>query len=303
MTVLVILLAAATMLVLAVAMSFILGWANKTFHVEIDPRVEQVIEALPGANCGGCGCVGCAEYAEAVVAGALGPDKCPVGGAEVAARVAEILGVDLEQSWPYRPVVHCGATYGDRLQRAAYRGEPTCASANLISGVQGCTYGCLGLGDCERACRFDAIHMIDGLASVDYERCTGCGACERACPRHIISMAPFKSERMVAVACSNLDFGKDVKAVCKVGCLGCKACQRVSKVLDFADNLPRIDYDKYDAAFAADLAAAIDKCPAKRFVLVGKPSAADLAAVAGEEAPAVVTPTFETTVDKTDWYG
>ena len=303
MTTVVIILAAGTMLLLALFMAYVLGWANKTFHVEVDPRVEKVTEALPGANCGGCGFVGCSEYAEAVVAGKAPVDKCPVGGVSCATALAKILGIELEESWPYRPVVHCGATYEQRLGRVEYRGEPTCTGANLVGGVQGCTYGCLGFGDCVRACNFDAIHVIDGLATVDYNKCVGCGACEGACPRHIISMVPFKAEQMLVVACSNKDFGKDVKAVCKVGCLGCKACQRASELFKVTDNIPHIDYDKYDPENTHELQGVLEKCPMKRLMMIGKPSEKDLAAVAGEEAPEIVHADFKTTVDKTDWRG
>ena len=181
-------LAAGAMFVLAIAMAMVLGWANQAFAVYVDPRVEALIAALPGANCGGCGCVGCNEYAEAVAAGKLGPDRCPVGGASVAAKAAAIMGVEIEQSRPYRPIVHCRAHTGDRLKRVPYIGEQTCSGANVVAGVQGCTYGCLGLGDCVRACDFDAIHVIDGLATVDYQKCTGCGACARVCPRNALQV-------------------------------------------------------------------------------------------------------------------
>ncbi len=304
MTALIIILAAATMLVLAVFMAYILGWANEAFHVEVDPRVEQVDEALPGANCGGCGYVGCSEYAEAVVAGNAPPDKCPVGGSACAKAIADILGLELTESYPIRPVVHCGATYEDRLKRNEYRdGERTCAAANLVAGVQGCTYGCLGFGDCEASCNYDAIHVIDGLATVDYAKCVGCGACERACPRHIISMVPFKAERMLVVSCSNQDFGKDVKAVCKVGCIGCKACERFGKVFTVEDNISRINYEAYDPEHPDQVAKAVEKCPAKRLQYVGIPSRRDLDATADDELPAVVEAHPETTVDKTEFRG
>ena len=299
----VVILAGGVMLVLALFMAYVLGWANRAFHVALDPRVEAVSQALPGANCGGCGYVGCNEYAEAVVAGEIGVDKCTVGGVSCAAALAEILGVELNESWPYRPVVHCGATYGDRLKRSEYRGERTCASANLVSGVQGCAYGCLAFGDCQHACDFDAIHTIDGQTTVDYDKCVGCGACERVCPRHIISMAPFKVQQMLVVACSNKDFGREVKAVCKVGCLGCKACQRISDLFTVESNLPRIDYDKYDPDNSDDLLVALAKCPSKRLTFVGKPSPKDLDAVAGEEVPQVIQADFKSTVDETEWHG
>ena len=304
MTLLIIILAAATMLVLAVFMAYVLGWANKTFHVEVDPRVEQVGEALPGANCGGCGFVGCGEYAEAVVAGNAPPDRCPVGGAACAEAIARILGLELTASLPYRPAVHCSAATADRLKRNDYRdGERTCAAANLVGGIQGCTYGCFGLGDCAAACNYDAVHVVDGLSTIDYDKCVGCGACERACPRHVISMVPFKAERMLIIGCNNKDFGKDVKAVCKVGCIGCGACARFSESFSLTDNLPRIDYDRYDPGKPEEVAKAVAKCPASRIVSVGKPSEADLAAVADEKMPGVVEGKPSTTVDKTKWQG
>ena len=155
-------LAAAVLVVLAVSMAWVLGWA---FHVEVDPLVEAVVAALPGANCGGCGFVGCGEYAEAVVGGRAAVTLCAPGGTACAAELAQILGVEVDQTDPYRAVVHCAAGYGARLGRVPYEGEPTCAAANLVAGVQGCVFGCLGLSDCTRACDYDAIHTVDGLAS------------------------------------------------------------------------------------------------------------------------------------------
>lgn len=302
MTWVIIIIAGGAMLLLALGAAYVLGWANKAFHVAVDPRIEAVSGVLPGANCGGCGCVGCGEFALAVVEGKLSPTKCTVGGASCAAAIAAILGVDAEPTWPYRPIVHCGATLDDRLQKTEYRGEPTCAAANIVSGVQGCVYGCLGIGDCQRSCGFDAIHVRDGLATVDYAKCTGCGACEKACPRHIITMVPFKSEQMLAVTCSNKDFGKDVKAVCKVGCIGCGACARITSMLSMRDNLPSMDYGKYQPGHD-ELAASASKCPMKRLLMIGRPSERDLAAVATEDLPAIAQPDFKTEVDKTEWHG
>lgn len=302
LTWIVIVLAAGTMVLLAVAMSIVLGWANRTFHVEVDPQVEAIQEVLPGANCGGCGYVGCNEYAEATVKGDAAPNLCTVGGASCTAAVSEILGVETEETWPYRAVVHCAATYEQRLGRNPYLGEPTCTAANVISGVQACVYGCLGFGDCVTACDYDAIHAVDGLVVVDYDKCTGCGACARVCPRNIITMVPFKAERMMVVACANKDFGNDVRTVCSVGCIGCKACERVEELLQITDNVPTVDYDNYDPV-TATFEAAVDKCPRESLLFVGKPSAEDLAAVADEELPDRIEADFKTTADDAEWRG
>ena len=299
------LLAAGVLAVLAVAMGYVLGWANRTFRVEVDPKVEAILGALPGANCGGCGFVGCAAYAEAVVKRGAEVNLCAPGGRGCAEKLAQIMGVELTETFPYRAVVHCSASEDERLQRTEYRGEQTCGAANLVAGVQGCTYGCLGLGDCARACKYDAIEIVKGLAAIDYDKCVGCGACGRACPRNIITIVPFKSDRMLVVACSNQDTAGDVRAVCMVGCIGCRACTRAApELISMEGALPTINYERYDPEESGPaLEKALEKCPRKRLLYVGKPSEKDLAAVAHEELPEPVQADFKTTVDDTEWRG
>ncbi|MFZ7128527.1 MAG: RnfABCDGE type electron transport complex subunit B [Desulfobacterales bacterium] len=296
-------LSAGALLAMAVVFSYVLGWANKAFHVEVDPRITAILDVLPGANCGGCGFVGCSDYAEAIVGTDAPVNKCPVGGESCAAAVADIMGVKLTETLPYRPIVHCGAHTEDKLMRSEYRGERTCAAANLVAGVQGCTYGCLGLGDCVSACNYDAIHIVDGLSTVDYEKCVGCGACAKTCPRNIITMTPFKYERMLAVLCSNKDFGKTVKEVCKVGCVGCKACAKACSLFMVEDNLSSINYGLYCRDYEEDLKTAIEKCPQKKLVLVGKPSVKHLKETIDMEVPELIEADFKTTVDDTEWWG
>jgi Na+-translocating ferredoxin:NAD+ oxidoreductase subunit B len=136
--------------------------------------------------------------------------------------------------------------------------------------VQACKFGCLGFGDCVRACKFDALHIIDGLAVVDYVKCTGCAACSRACPRNIIEMAPFGCENMMSVACSNRETGKVTRSMCAVGCIGCSLCVKQSDLFKVEDNLARLDYVKYTPSDKTELARA--KCPTGVIVLRG-PSA------------------------------
>lgn len=295
-------LAASTLLGMAVIISYVLGWASKAFHVEVDPRVVRINEVLPGANCAGCGYVGCNDYAEAIVKEDAAITLCAPGGPSCAEALAGVMGVEVEQTWPYRAVVHCSARTEQRLGRTEYRGEPTCTAANLVNDVQGCVYGCLGLGDCVRVCDYDAIHVVEGLAEVDYAQCTGCGACVDVCPRHIISRIPFKKAEVLVVKCSNDDFGIEVKKVCQVGCIGCKACTRFSDFLEMDGNLPVVDYLS-DDFLSADFTASHEKCPAESLVYVGTPTSADLAASADEDLAERIEPEFDTTVDRADWWG
>jgi len=292
-------LSAGTLVVMAIVMTYILGWANEAFYVEVDPRIGAINNELPGANCGGCGFVGCGDYAEAIVLANAPVNKCIVGGESCAAAVADIMGVKVEATLPFRPIVHCRAVYGDRLGRSAYRGEPTCKAANLIADVQGCVFGCLGFGDCSRACKYDAIHVLDGLSTIDYEKCIGCGACSKVCPRNIITITSFKANGMFAVTCSNKDAGKDVTRVCNVGCIACKSCTRQCNLFSVVGNLSTIDYDKYDPNHLEDIIKAAQKCPRHEIVYIRMGKLPEDEA----ELAQIVTPDFKTTVDDTEWRG
>ena len=61
-----IILAAAVVGIVGIVIGIILGIAGEKFKVEVDPREEQVLDALPGNNCGGCGFAGCSGLAAAI---------------------------------------------------------------------------------------------------------------------------------------------------------------------------------------------------------------------------------------------
>ncbi len=296
-------LAAGVLAVLAVVMGYILGWANRAFHVDVDARVAAINEALPGANCGGCGFVGCGDYAEAVVRGEAKADLCAPGGAGCAKKIAEVLGIEVSDSLPYRPVIHCVAKKEHKLLKMEYHGEQSCTAANLVAGIQGCTYGCLGFGDCYRACNYGAIKMVDGGPEIIYDKCVGCKACAKACPRNVISMVPWKADTMLVVGCSNQDTALAVKEVCEIGCIGCSLCAKKSPGLfTMKGNLPAVDYEIYDPS-KRDEAPALEKCPRQSLVYVGKPRKEDVEAVADEVLPEQIRADFETTADETEWRG
>lgn len=241
-----------------------LAWASRKFAVQVDPRIDAIEEALPGANCGGCGQAGCRNFAEALVEGKVSVNGCPVGGSEVAAKLAEIMGVEVGDS-DERLVakVRCRGGRQEATQRADYIGITDCRAALLVgNGPKGCEYGCLGLGSCVEACPFDAIRMgPNGIPVVDTEACTACGNCVAACPQDLIALVP--ESKQVHVLCRSFDKGKDVRQNCQVGCIGCKACEKVCPVdaIHVTNFLAEIDYDK-----CINCGACAAKCPTKAIV-------------------------------------
>lgn len=221
------------------------------FKVEEDPRIDEVQEVLPGANCGGCGFAGCRALAEACVkADSLDGLLCPVGGAPTMQKVGEILGMAVTATEPKVAVVRCNGTCEARPRTSQYNGARTCQIMhNLYVGETDCPFGCLGCGDCVAACEFDAIHMNPqtGLPEVDDEKCTSCGKCVKACPRHIIELRNKgpKSRRMV-VMCVNKDKGAIARKACTNACIGCGKCQKVCAfdAITVENNLAYIDFTK-----------------------------------------------------------
>ncbi|MCX7922837.1 MAG: RnfABCDGE type electron transport complex subunit B [Clostridia bacterium] len=203
-----------------------LAYASKKFEVKVDERVAAVREALPGANCGGCGQTGCDGFAEGVVAGTCPVNGCPVGGTELVERLSEILGVKVDMADIKVARVMCAGTYSNCLNKFEYSGIRDCtAAANLYGGPSACSYGCVGLGNCARACPFGAIVMENGLARVIESKCTACTKCVAACPKKIIKMVSNSKE--YTVKCSSLDKGGLVRKNCSVGCIGCGKCSKV----------------------------------------------------------------------------
>ncbi|MDD7557071.1 MAG: Fe-S cluster domain-containing protein [Porphyromonas somerae] len=224
---------------------------SKKFHVEEDARIELVNEALPGANCGGCGYPGCSGFARACVeAESMEGLFCTVGGNDTMLKVADILGRTAVEAEPQLAVVRCNGTCDARPKVNQYDGASSCAiAAATYGGETGCTFGCLGLGDCTLACGFDAIKMnpLTGLPEVDEERCTACGACVKACPKMIIELRKKGPKgRRIFVSCVNKEKGGVAKKACDNACIGCSKCFKECKfeAITIANNLAYIDPNK-----------------------------------------------------------
>ena len=241
----------AVITVLGLLLSVSIFLVAKKFKVEEDPRIDEVEAVMPGANCGGCGFAGCRAFATSCVgAENLDNNYCPVGGNATMKKVAAILGMTVAEKAPMVAVVRCNGSCANRPKTSVYDGVQSCrVKASLYSGDTGCSYGCLGCGDCVAACQFDAIRMNPetGLPEVDQEKCTACGACVKACPKSIIELRNKGPRNMrVFVSCVNRDKGAVARKACKAACIGCGKCAKVCPhdAITVENNLAYIDFTK-----------------------------------------------------------
>lgn len=237
----------------------ILAYASKKFEVKIDERIENILDILPGANCGGCGFPGCSGLASAIVNGKAPINGCPVGGEEITNKIARIMGTKAEGKIVEVAKVICKGNCNVAKNKYIYYGIDDCRAANSLSfGPKSCKYGCLGLGTCKNVCKFNAISIIDNIAIIDEEKCVMCGKCIDICPKKLIIRKP--KEKDVVVECASLDFGKSLKEKCSVGCIGCGICKKQCKfdAIEFENKIAKINYDKCIGCMEC-----VKKCPTK----------------------------------------
>lgn len=253
------------LVIIAVVSAIILYLVAKKFKVEEDPRIDEITEMLPGANCGGCGYPGCRGLAEAVIkavdSGSQNIPSCTSCSNETRQKIGAYLGLEVAEEQPKVAVVRCGGTFERAPKKTEFDGPSKCSvAASLFSGEKGCAYGCLGLGDCAEACPFGAITMNKetGLPVVDEKKCRACGVCVKTCPRKIIELRPRgKNGRRVCVRCRSLDKGAVAVTVCKNACIGCGKCAK-----ECPEKIKAITVDNFLAYIDPSKCMACGKCVA-----------------------------------------
>ena len=253
--------------VIGFTLSLVLYGVSRKFFVKEDPRIAQVADALPGANCGGCGYPGCSGLAAACVKaadeGSLEGLLCPVGGQDTMTQIAAVLGMEsCAMSAKRVAVVCCEGSCAQRPDKRIYEGAQSCRTAHMAGmGATDCAYGCLGCGDCASHCQFGGVTMNPetGLPEFTEQICTACGSCVKACPRGLISLVPVDSRgHAVVVKCKNKDKGVTARNVCEVSCIGCKLCEKAceSDAVRVEENVAVIDGNKCTQCHKC-----IEKCP------------------------------------------
>ena len=258
-----ILTAAGVVAVVGIFVGLFLGVAGLQFQVQTDEKEEAVLAALPGNNCGGCGYAGCSGLAAAIVKGEASVNGCPVGGETVGRKIAKIMGVEASGSERMVAFVACQGDCEKAGRDYDYCGAQDCRMAEFVpgGGAKSCNSGCMGYGTCVKACPFDAVHVVNGVAVVDKEACKACGKCIAACPRHLISLVPYSAD--FAVACSSRDKGPVTMKACTAGCIGCGICVRncPEQAVTVTDFHAVIDQEKCTAC-----GTCMEKCPKKAIV-------------------------------------
>ena len=237
--------------VIGLLAAIILYFVSKAFYVHEDPRIDIVCDLLPGANCGGCGFAGCRAMAETLVNNnSMEGCSCPSASSETIQKIAEALGIESVIMEPKIAVVRCNGTCENAPAKVLYDSAVSCAFAtSIFAGESACVFGCLGCGDCVKACPFDAIAINPEtkMPVVDEEKCVGCGKCVANCPRSIIELRlKGKMNRRVFVSCVNKEKGAAAKKNCSVACIGCGKCAKACpfEAITVENSLAYIDYQK-----------------------------------------------------------
>lgn len=237
----------------------LLSIAAKVFEVKTDPKIAEITENLPGANCGGCGYAGCSACAEAIVKGEASVNACPSLSQESLDIIAGIMGTQADKGEKMVACVMCSGSSDVSPKKYEFDGTKSCYEINALNqGDKMCDFACLGYGDCVDVCKFDAISIVNSLATINKNNCSSCGMCVKTCPRNVVKLVPYSTSHIVK--CSSKDKGAVMKAKCSAGCIGCGICVKncPSEAIILNNNLAVIEYDK-----CIGCGICSEKCPKK----------------------------------------
>lgn len=240
-----------------------LAAAAQIFKVEIDPKISEATEALPGINCGACGYAGCSSYAEAVATDPEVPvNLCAPGGEKASTKLAKITGKASGSAVKMVAILRCVQDQSKAApQKYKYHGVEDCAAvAAMHNGASICPFACVGLGTCERACPVNAISMINGRPVVDPDKCVACGICVKVCPRDVLTLAPYPGR--VQVYCRNTNPPKVKRKMCPSACIGCSICQKKCPhdAIEMKDSVAVVHHEKCPPDCPRPC---VEKCPTK----------------------------------------
>lgn len=244
---------------LGVLFGVVLAIASRIFAVKVDERIAKVQESLPGANCGGCGYSGCGALAEAIVRGEAAPADCRACSADGLKQIAQVMGIEVAEHVPSHAHIMCSGNCNTAIYKYRYEGAADCIAAERMGGGdKECPNGCIGLGTCVAACKYDALRIENGVAVVDLSKCSGCGACANVCPKKLISIIPVSSK--FCVACHSVEPGAITRRHCSVGCIACRICEKncPAGAITVTDFVATIDQSK---CIGCGICA--EKCPRK----------------------------------------
>lgn len=254
-------------IIIAFLLGVLLGLFKKIFHVDTDPKIQLVRDALSGANCGGCGLAGCDAFAGAVVKGEAPTNGCVAGGASCAEKIAKILGSVGVEVKPKVAFLACAGSSDCTAPKAEYIGVKTCKAAQLtMNGINKCTFGCIGFGDCVEACPFGALYMGDnGFPKVNKSKCVACGKCVAACPKHLFRLIDADLKGPVAVCSNKSDNKPQIRKDCSRGCFKCGLCAKKcpEQCIDLSLGIPVVDYAK-----CTKCGTCVGACPDKVLVML-----------------------------------
>lgn len=263
---------------LGILLAGVLALASRKLFVYEDPRIEQVEDLLPKSNCGACGMPGCRGFAEKVVIGEVVPAQCTVSSLQQRKDIADLLGVAAGSIEKKVARLACAGGKHVAYTRARYAGLKSCRAAAVVGGGgKECAWGCLGLGDCEIVCSFDALHLDEhGLPRVDADKCSACNDCVEVCPKGLFSLEPVS--RRLWIACKNRADGDTAEASCEVACTACGKC-----VADAPPGLMRLEGELAIIRYELNVWATqgpIERCPTGAIVWFATPNQSVKGAVA-----------------------